>query len=142
MNFKNVSFSIMLLVIAASCKTKTFGFKAEDLVVFGSEGGITGASERYLIYGNGKMKYVNSLSGDTIDQIQLSKDKLKSIRLRLNEDSLGLVKLNENGNMTNFIEVYDKGTLKYNYRWPNGSESIPGVIRTLNEELYSAIPKH
>ncbi len=131
----------MGFLILSGCKILAYKKYAEPLSIsFGSGGGFTGARNEFILQGNGQLKAIKPFTTDTTVITTLSKKVYKSIFNQLESKTLSKLSYEKPGNMTNFITFYNKGELKKNFQWEQGSE-IPKELKELYNTLIQLTKK-
>ncbi|MEO9892309.1 hypothetical protein [Aurantibacter sp.] len=99
-------FSCMLVLTFLGCKSQQYTFEElpDKQIVFGNGGGMTGATNTYVLIENGQLFYSNSITKEVTELDAISKKEAKLIFLKLQELSISELDFNHPGNRYYFLE--------------------------------------
>lgn len=128
-------FSGILVLSFFGCKSQQYTFEElpENQLVFGSGGGITGASDTYILLENGQLFHTNSLIKDSVELESLTKEEAKMCFKKLDSLSLSEMEFDHPGNRYYFLEEV-KGDTAHKIVWgSNGNKISEDCVNFYNE---------
>ena len=127
---------LFFICINLSCKSQQY--TVEDLpqkqLVFGSGGGMSGASDSYILLENGQLFHSNSLTKVTEELPQIDKAKAKEYYKKMADITFAQIQFNHPGNRYYFLEDL---TVEGGDRivWGSTENEIPIECKNLYKEL-------
>jgi len=103
---KTVFFLSAIVLLFASCKAQQFTTDnlPESQLVFGSGGGMSGASDTYVLLENGQLFHTNSLTNETGELKSIAKAKAKEYFKRMHDITFSEMEFDHPGNRYYFLE--------------------------------------
>ena len=110
---KKITYSVFLLTFLLSfsfCKVKQYtpSDYPNGQVLFGSGGGITGGVNSYSLFENGDLFYQSALDTSFVVVKKIKNNVVQQVFSNIEFLKLKDVKVNQPGNMYNFIQIKDK----------------------------------
>lgn len=123
-----------------SCKSQTYTLEnlPEDVLVFGSGGGISGEVRIYTLLENGQVFYSSSLTKEHTEMERLTKKEAASYYEKLEALKLSEVNFDHPGNLYYFIEDV-KGDESHRITWGSNDHEISEEYKTFYKELRTTI---
>jgi len=122
------------------CKSQQYSLEelTEKRLVFGNGGGMTGASDTYVLLENGQLFHTNSLTKQSSELESISRIKAKEYFTKLKELSLSERDFDHPGNMYYFLEDVnsDEG---HRVTWGSNDHEISEECKTFYKELRTTI---
>ncbi|MDO1513294.1 hypothetical protein Q2T41_11565 [Maribacter confluentis] len=97
---------IFLFITLISCKPQHFTLDnlPEKQLIFGKGGGITGATDTYILLENGQLFHMNSMTGKSVELESIPENKSEAFFNQLKGLQLAEIDFNHPGNVYYFIE--------------------------------------
>jgi len=132
-------FGIIVLSLFG-CKSQQYTFEdlPENQLVFGSGGGITGASDTYVLLENGQLFHTNSLTKEVRELKSISKKEAQLCFVKLEELSLSEMDFNHPGNLYYFLEEVKNDT-KHKVVWGSNDTKVSDDCLNFYKELKTHI---
>ena len=129
-------FSGILVLSFFGCKSQQYTFEElpENQLVFGSGGGITGASDTYILLKNGQLFHTNSLTKEEKELESISKKEAKECFVKLEELSLSEMDFVHPGNRYYFLEEVKNDSI-HKVIWGSNDKEISEDCVSLYNEL-------
>lgn len=130
-----LTLSVFMMIIFSSCKVFNYKKYAKKFQInYGESGGFTGATSEYMLKGAGELFEIKAFGTDTSKIKQLCNTEVKSLVKLATSKDLSKIKLNQTGNLVQFIKIYESGKLLHNFQWTKGSE-LPESLKKLHQSL-------
>ncbi len=133
--FLSLAFGVLLLFSCTSSQ-KLQHFSNSNLI-FGSGGGITGATNTYILHYDGAIEKTNSLTNETTQITQISGKKSKSFFSQFLNDGLDTLTFSVPGNMSYFIG-FENDSVTHKVIW-DGNTNPPAEAKAYYESLIQLI---
>ena len=123
-----------------SCKSQTYTLDnlPENLLIFGSGGGITGEVNTYTLLENGQVFYSNSITKESAEMERLTKREAASCFKKMEDLKLSEMSFDHPGNLYYFLEEV-RGDEKYRVTWGSNDHEISEECKTFYKELRTTI---
>lgn len=133
-------FSGILILSFFGCKSQQYTFEdlPENQLVFGSGGGITGASDNYILLENGQLFHTNSLTKEVKELEPIPKKEAKKCFAKLEELSLSEMDFIHPGNRYYFLEEVKSDSI-HKVIWGSHDNEISEDCVNFYNELKSHI---
>jgi len=119
----------------SACKVFNYKQYAKKFQInYGESGGFTGATNEFMLQGAGELFEIKAFGSDTAKVKQLCNKDVKNILKLATSKKLSKIKLNETGNLVQFIKVYESGKLIQEFQWNKGNE-LPEPLKNLHKTL-------
>ncbi len=123
---------IIVFLWLNSCKHVAYGNYVKKLSLsFGQSGGFSGASNEYLLQGNGKLYHIREFSHDTMYVKTLRNEDIKEIFSKVESRDIKNISLDSPGNLNQFIRLFKQGEPIQAWQWAEGME-IPADLKDLH----------
>ncbi|WP_273565427.1 hypothetical protein [Maribacter halichondriae] len=130
----------LLIFSFLGCKSQHYSFEElpPERIVFGNGGGITGASDTYVLLENGQLFHTNSLTKETIELEKISKKEAKKCFSKIDSLNLSKMEFEHPGNRYYFIEEIH-GDEKVKVTWGSNDHEIDEGCKEFYKELMTTI---
>ena len=110
----------MLMLFIVSCRSPRQFYQKYDGIrlTVGTSGGFAGEEKKFVLFDNGNLYKISSLTRDTVFLAKLENTKSKQIINNYKVLGLGQMNISEPGNMNYFIE-YKNGDYSHKLLWSN-----------------------
>lgn len=128
--------SALVILLLIRCKAQEFTSDnlPEKQLLFGSGGGMSGASDTYTLLENGQLFHTNSLTDETKALSKVSKAKAKYYFKQLFDISFSEIQFDHPGNRYYFLEDRN-GDARHRIVWGSTENEVPAACTTLYQEL-------
>lgn len=136
---------LLLVFVPLACSTlacNSSKYTTENLpepqLIFGNGGGITGATNSYILLENGQLFQKNSLTDSTKEVTPISKKQAKLLYQQVQELKIDSLEFNHPGNRYFFIQHLQEGT-RHELTWGDMNHKIPKEIETFYKSLFEIV---
>jgi len=127
---------MLLSLFGCTTSQKLLEFSTSSLI-FGSGGGISGATNEYILHYDGSIEKVNSLTNETVQVTTVSKKKSRILYQTFLNEGLDTLSFSIPGNMSYFIG-YRNDTLIHKIIW-GGDTNPPENAKKMYDKLIHII---
>ncbi len=130
--------SILAVMLLFGCTTSQKLQKfSKNSLVFGSGGGITGATTEYILHYDGTVEKTNSLTKETSPVTKIAAKNSKTLFKEFLNDGLDTLKFSSPGNMSYFVG-YKNDSVTQKILW-GGDVAPPEKAKTFYDKLIQII---